>query len=324
MTQNQLILKAIIAALRGRGTRCTFQKLVTENDPSMEMAQKLASTQSDEVAIGQFQTTTPTAYDLNGTKLSTGTQHLFYKAIKSKRRKPERMKTTVMLDRTRHAAKALSGQTPTDKEIWKSLNHKDISRTTSAYLWRGMHQAYKIGEHWRNIPTFEHWAECRHCEVDDSMEHILIECEAPGRETLWNLARELWEMTGHDWPEINLGSIFACGLAHFKTARGKPDRGADRLFRILISETAHLIWKLRGSDPTKYFSEREIHNRWLSCINQRLRLDLLLTDRHKFGNRASNFKLVLSTWKRVLMDAENLQDTQILQSRVLVGIDPLQ
>jgi ribonuclease HI len=113
-----------------------------------------------------------------------------------------------MLDGTRHAAKALSGQTPIDKEIWKSLNHKDISRTTSAYLWRGMHQAYKMGEHWRNIPTFEHWAECRHCEVDDSMEHILIDCEAPGRETLWNLTRELWEKPRHDWPEINLGSIF--------------------------------------------------------------------------------------------------------------------
>ncbi|KAJ7831993.1 hypothetical protein B0H13DRAFT_2240505 [Mycena leptocephala] len=268
----------------------------------MGMAKKLASTQSDDVALGQFQTVTPTAYDLNGTKLSTGTQHLFYKAIKSKHRKPERMKTTVMLDRTRHAAKALSGQTPTDKEIWKSLNHKDILRTTSAYRWRGMHQAHKIGEHWRNIPTFEHWAECHHCEVDDSMEHILIECEAPGRETLWNLARDLWEMTGHDWPEINLGSMFACGLAHFKTAR--------------VSETAHLIWKLRCADPTKYFSEREIHNRWLSY--------LLLTDRHKFRNRASNFKLVLSTWKHILMDAENLQDTQILQSRVLVGIDPLQ
>jgi hypothetical protein len=59
----------------------------------MEMAKKLALMQSNEVTVGQFQTATPPAYDLNGTKLSTGTQHLFYRAIKSKRRKPERMKT---------------------------------------------------------------------------------------------------------------------------------------------------------------------------------------------------------------------------------------
>ncbi|KAJ7831750.1 hypothetical protein B0H13DRAFT_1654551 [Mycena leptocephala] len=327
---DRIILKAIVAALRGRGTKCTFQKLDAQSEPAMEMARKMASKHPNTIVNGQFQTMIPPAYDLNGMKLRTGTQRTFYRAIKSRRRKPDRMKTTIMLDRTRHVAKELSGRTPTDGEIWKSLNHKDISRTTRAYLWRGMHQAYKIGEHWRNIPTFEHWAECRHCAVDDSMEHILIDCEAPGREKLWNLAQELWEKTGHNWPEINLGSIFACGLAHFKTATGKRDKGADRLFRILISETAHLIWKLRctrvierGSDPTRYFSEKEIHNRWLSCINQRLRIDLLLTDRHKYGNRASDFKLVLSTWKHVLMDAENLQDTQILQSRVLVGIDPL-
>ncbi|KAJ7850852.1 hypothetical protein B0H13DRAFT_1585009, partial [Mycena leptocephala] len=61
---------------------------------------------------------------------------------------------------------------------------------------------------------------------------------------------------------------------------GKRDNRADRLFRILISETVHLIWKLRcmrvierGSDPMRYFSEKEIHNRWLSCINQRLPID---------------------------------------------------
>ncbi|KAJ7803829.1 ribonuclease H-like protein, partial [Mycena leptocephala] len=327
---DRVILKAIVAALRGRGTRCTFQKQDVQGDPAMEMARRIASTHSDEIEIGHFQTMIPSAYDLNGVKLSTGTQRTFYRAIKSRRRRPDRAKTTMMLDRTRHAARALSGYTPTDGELWKSLNHKDISRTTSAYLWRGMHQAYKIGEYWRNIPTFEHWADCRHCMVDDSMEHILIDCEAPGREKLWELAQELWEKTGHVWPEINLGTIFACGLAHFKTSRGKRDKGADRLFRILISETAHLIWKLRctrvierGSDPTKYFSEKELHNRWLSCINQRLRLDILLTDRRKFGNRASNFKLVLNTWKRVIKDAENLQDIQILQSRVLVGIDPL-
>ncbi|KAJ7912951.1 hypothetical protein B0H13DRAFT_1613020 [Mycena leptocephala] len=191
---DRVILKAIVAALRGRGTRCTFQKRDVQGDPAMEMARRIASKHSDEIEIGHFQTMIPSAYDLNGVKLSTGMQRTFYRAIKSRRRRPDRAKTTMMLDRTRHAARALSGYTPTDGELWKSLNHKDISRTMSAYLWRGMHQAYKIGEYWRNIPTFEHWADCRHCMVDDddSMEHILIDCEAPGREKLWELAQELW------------------------------------------------------------------------------------------------------------------------------------
>ncbi|KAJ7688651.1 hypothetical protein B0H14DRAFT_3101159 [Mycena olivaceomarginata] len=245
-------------------------------------------------------------------RLAKGSQRTFYCHIKALRKSPERMKTTIMLDRTRHVAALLAGRSPTDGEIWSSLRHRDITRTTRVFMWRCMHQAYKVGEYWRNIPTFEHWAECRHCRVDDSMEHTLVECDAPGRENLWDLAKELWELKGHQWPNISIGSILACGFANV-------DRGANRLFRVLISETAHLIW----NDPAKYFSEAEIHNRWLACINARLQSDIILTDRNKFGNRALNFKEVFNTWKGVILDAQNLPVTKIGQSRVLVGIAPL-
>ena len=158
----------------------------------------------------------------------------------------------------------------------------------------------------------------------------LVECEAPGREILWDLAKELWELKGYQWPEISIGRILACGFAEVEDANGKRDRGADRLYRILISETAHLIWKLRctrvierGSDPSKYFTKYEIHNRWLACINAHLHLDILLTDKKKFGHWALNLKRVMNTWRRVLKDAENLSDTRIRESRVLVGITPL-
>ncbi|KAJ7722913.1 hypothetical protein B0H14DRAFT_3098393 [Mycena olivaceomarginata] len=225
-------------------------------------------------------------------RLAKGSQRTFYRHIKALRKSPERMKTTIMLDRTRHAAALLAGRSPTDGEIWSSLQHRDITRTTRAFMWRCMHQAYKVGEYWRNIPTFEHWAECRHC---------------------------------HQWPNISIGSILACRFANIVDAAGRQDRGANRLFRVLISETAHLIWKLRclrvierGSDPAKYFSEAEIHNRWLACINARLRSDIILTDRNKFGNRALNFKEVLNTWKGVIVQSQRSG-----QSRVLVGIAPL-
>ncbi|KAJ7792967.1 hypothetical protein B0H14DRAFT_3094075 [Mycena olivaceomarginata] len=221
----------------------------------------------------QLHTIIPPAFRLEGMTLSKG-----------RKPPPERLKTTMMLDQTRYAAARLSGRTPTDSEIWQAINHKDITRMTRAYLWRTIHQANKIGEYWRNKPTFEHFAECRHCNVDNSMEHSLI------------------------------GSILVC--------IGK-DRGADRLYRIPISETAHQIWKLRciqviehGSDPSRYFSEAEIQNKWLACINSRLRSDIILTDRKKVGNRALNFKMVCSTWNGVLKDNKNLTGTKIGQSRV--------
>ncbi|KAJ7325763.1 hypothetical protein DFH08DRAFT_711140 [Mycena albidolilacea] len=162
------------------------------------------------------------------------------------------------------------------------------------------------------------------------MEHSLVECDAPGREQLWNLAKSHWEKKGYEWPEVSIGSILACSFSEAKSANGKKERGADQLYRILISETAHQIWKLRcirviehGSDPLRYFSEAEIHNKWLATINSRLRSDIILTDRKKFGNRAMNFKVVCNTWNGVLQDDENLTGTKIGQSRVLVGIAPL-
>ncbi|KAJ7801834.1 hypothetical protein B0H14DRAFT_2386094, partial [Mycena olivaceomarginata] len=61
-------------------------------------------------------------------------------------------------------------------------------------------------------------------------------------------------------------------------------------------------------------------NQWVACINKRLKIDQLLTDRSRYGNRTLDFKTVLKTWDGVLMDNENLPENWIWQSGVLVGI----
>jgi hypothetical protein len=50
-------------------------------------------------------------------KLATGTQRSSYRAVKTKRKKPERQKTLVMLAHTRAEAEELGGRTPTDGKI---------------------------------------------------------------------------------------------------------------------------------------------------------------------------------------------------------------
>ena len=57
---------------------------------------------------------------------------------------------------------------------------------------------------------------------------------------------------------------------------GKPDKGLNRLFRILISESmfhdivlSHLVFHIMYKDPTKTHSAHEIHNEWLQAINSR-------------------------------------------------------
>ncbi|KAJ7269182.1 hypothetical protein C8J57DRAFT_1435740 [Mycena rebaudengoi] len=213
-------------------------------------------------------------------------------------RKVERIKTTVMLDITRHAVKDLAGSTSTGEEIWCSIRDKDITRMTREFMFKCLHQAYKCREYWRNITNFEHWGICHTCGVDESIEHVLLERMAPGQSTIWNLTEELWRITGYDWPDLRVGTIFGSALCNFKRVGRKRDKGANRLFKILITD-----------NPDKFPSEQEIHNKWLFRINHRLRMDQLMANSFKFEKQALNYKTVERTWKSVLMDNENLPDT---------------
>jgi hypothetical protein len=100
-------------------------------------------------------------------------------------------------------------------------------------------------------------------------------------------------------------------LANFKSREEKMLQDANRLYRILISESAHLIWKLRckriSEDKPKneWPKETEIHNRWLVAINARLTLDRATTN-NKYGKKATKQKVVLNTWKNVLKNEKDL------------------
>jgi hypothetical protein len=103
------------------------------------------------------------------------------------------------------------------------------------------------------------------------MEHILSECSASGQLTVWGLAKALWQLKHDDWPTVTLGTILDCGMSHFTDKEGSPHKGASLLFNIIITESAHLIWKLQcekrhisfEDDPEKHHSEVEVHHQWV-------------------------------------------------------------
>jgi hypothetical protein len=104
------------------------------------------------------------------------------------------------------------------------------------------------------------------------MEHILLQCTIPGQQVVWNLAKQLWELKKKNWPSIHYGTILGCGLAKITADANK--RGDNRLFCILVSESAHLTWKLRcerhitrNDSLEEQHTPAEIHNRWLQAIN---------------------------------------------------------
>ncbi|KAJ7802055.1 hypothetical protein B0H14DRAFT_2255761, partial [Mycena olivaceomarginata] len=71
----------------------------------------------------------------------------------------------------------------------------------------------------------------------------------------------------------------------------------SRLFRIIVSESPYLIWKVRKEQVVGGWkhTETEIHNRWVSFMDMQLKMDQLLTDRSRYGNEALDIRKVLHT-----------------------------
>ncbi|KAF9553196.1 hypothetical protein CPC08DRAFT_243025 [Agrocybe pediades] len=180
-----------------------------------------------------------------------------------------------------------------------------------------MHDAYKCGEYWNNISGSEQRGNCTHCDSVDSIEHALIECRATGQGVIWRLAEELWLLRGAaEWIRPTMGSILSSALADVRKTGGKRKlTGASRLYTILVTESAQLIWQRRcqwrvsdESDPLKILPDDAIRVLWVKTINKRLRLECLLTDQRKYGKKALKKSTVENTWWPVLKGRRALQD----------------
>ncbi|KAJ7882703.1 hypothetical protein B0H13DRAFT_1890726 [Mycena leptocephala] len=179
-------------------------------------------------------------------------------------------------------------------------------------------------KYWSHIPECEERATCKDCGVVEDLEHILLGCASPGQELVWKAAESLWREKEPHWPMVSLGTILGCGLAEFKDDRGRLKRGTQRLYRILISESAYLIWKLRNdrviSRDGTLATEDEIINKWKFAINQRLQVDKMLANRPCKGKRPALLpQLVLETWSNTLDNETSLPADWLREPRVLVG-----
>ncbi|KAJ7721944.1 hypothetical protein DFH07DRAFT_1007291, partial [Mycena maculata] len=218
----------------------------------------------------------------------------------------------------KNAAADSEGNLPPQSKIWSATRHKDFGRNIRYFLWMLIHDAYYMGFHWKDMPGHDYKEKCQKCGVTESMElHILTKCEARGRKQVWDLASEAWQLkTGQDLSPTP-GEIMACGTIT------KGNTGETRLYRILVSESAFLIWCLRNArvigskgEP----SEREIRNRWLRIVNNRIALDCALTESAKYGHRSLKKSIVCKTWSKVLLDEDRLPDDWMRETGVLVGI----
>ena len=161
------------------------------------------------------------------------------------------------------------------------------------------------------------------------MDHILTVCEHPTRSLIWKKAENLWPHGENTWPRISLGTIIGCNTLTVETAQKKKDDtgqiilskhhdpGATRLLKIIISESAYLIWTLRCERTIRgrEYTDREVEAAWLKVINRKLSEDK--TTATKVLRREQYTNVVKNTWDRALYKRHsNLPEDWIIRNVV--------
>ena len=277
-----------------------------------EMSDKLAKEGANKEVEDEILTDVPKKFDLQGAKLSAITQAIAYKGILETRPAPQRKTTKRNLEKIRNDLSNQIGTQETNEAIWAHIRKSPIQTKIQQFFFKTIHDTQKIGRYWLNIPDFESRCFCHFCDADETMDHIIVNCEHPTQRIIWKRAKELWPHNEDTWPTITLGTIVGCNALNIETLQKKKDRmgqeqltkvhdpGATRLIKIILSEAAYLIWTLRcerviqGKDRM----QREVESAWLKTINRRLSEDK--TTATKVIRKEPHTNSVRNTWDRAL------------------------
>ena len=323
------LFQAIISRLRQRVGETYLSKVKghsgdTGNDGADSLAGQGAEKpdNSDEIDIS-----VPEEYKVEGANLQTLSQALFYRGIREKKMESysQRQGTNIMTDMVRWAIKDRAEKLPTDRAIWKSLRNQDIDKKIRAFAYRSLHDSHKLGPYWDHIPNCQYRADCPKCETIETLEHVLTDCQASGQQIIWPLVQSLFEKRGIDRGNVTIGNILGGTMSYIKNKHGRPDKGANRLAIIVMTESLHLIWKIRcewkmdrDADIEKLHTKEELTRRWTHTIRRRMKLDQALAKVTIRGNKVNKL-LMQSTWQGVDLEEQTPAEYQMGVRRVLVS-----
>ncbi|KAF6743471.1 hypothetical protein DFP72DRAFT_796246, partial [Ephemerocybe angulata] len=264
-----------------------------------------------------------------GARLSVLSQSELYKAIRHHHKNDTRKNTHRAVKQALDTIEATSGSRPPPSQLWLALKkrkHKTLTQKWCAFNWKALHQAHKVGEYWLHTRMKDSRMPCTECNAPaESLEHILLECRVSHQELVWDLVKSQWELTGREWPCINMGLILGISAIQIRDPDGKVNHALTRLFQILVSESCYLIWCLRcewrigrEANPMRRHTVSEVTARWQSAINKRLRMDWKLTSRAIYKKKALPQRLVARTWQLIAPNLQYINEKRI--EGVLVGM----
>ncbi|EJD34754.1 hypothetical protein AURDEDRAFT_75921 [Auricularia subglabra TFB-10046 SS5] len=239
------------------------------------------------------------AFDRPGMSILDLTQRKAHRAIRERDRQRAKPRKTTDTNIANIKATALqtNGVSPSTAQIWRDLQNPCLSRNVRVFLWKGIHGAHKVGKYFQNMP--EPWKSkgiCPTCDVIESMSHILFDCPDSRQELIWSLAQTFFR---HKFIDVDLNIDLIWGCASFRVPGAFCEAGTNRAFKIVVSESAFLAWKIRcekrighKDDPNWKLSDDAVRKRWSDTIRRRVTQDFRLTSVKLYGRKALDRGLV--------------------------------
>jgi hypothetical protein len=260
--------------------------------------------------------------------LSKISQALIYRILISQKKHPKEITCDINISRIKTDMGLNQNYIPKTPLIWKNLlQTKNIYQTQREFLYKTIKGGQLIGHKWLHSPNLAHRAMCLTCDNVEDMEHILLKCNAPGQDLIWQAISQIWEEKTGNWLRPSYGEILGCASVKITSHNDKINIGQMRLYQILISEGAYLIWILRckrviefENNPNKWPTRNQVLNSLKHRLNLRLRIDCLHTNKARFDRKAIRQSLVKKTWCGTLINKQDLPPDWPRSNGVLVGI----
>ncbi|KAJ3836284.1 hypothetical protein F5878DRAFT_541640, partial [Lentinula raphanica] len=307
------LYKALLSQLRSRKAPTVFGKATPQDKRIRKEINALAKTASEmEGPVDRRDLYANLEYSPQGVRLAEMTQALAYKTIKETRPPQPRPRTEATISRIQDDIRAARGTAPISEILWRAIRDPLVSRRARNFLYIALHGALRVGKYWKHIPSCEDRVNCTLCNTEESLTHILFECKRPWRKMIWDTVEDLWLKSEKNakWEEPTLGTVLGCCSipAPSKDARNNVST-QDRLYRILMIEAAHFIWKLRCEividRDNKDATIQEAHGKWAQVLNRRLERDQKLISK-KWKKNMIPKTVVFDTWNSIIQRTTNL------------------